>query len=157
MDKDFFQKKIQALTDGKLLDLLQKTNNEFNQIIFELAKAEALSRNLTFDFSGKVGMEPVDDKLIGSEKLRKWNWGAFLLGPLWTLANRLEIWTLLLFVPFGNVYLAYHGNRLAFAKCKVNAVDDFLVIQKYWLHGAVKIFCLEGLLFLINCIVASNY
>jgi hypothetical protein len=42
-------------------------------------------------------------------------------------------------------YLGYNGNRLAFAKSKIDSVDDFMVIQKDWGLWGVRLFWL-GLL-----------
>jgi hypothetical protein len=77
MDKEFFQRKIKELTDDKLIDLLQKTSNEFNLDIVELAKEEAERRNLPFEPTYKADNIDGDNKSNDKEKLRKWNWGAF--------------------------------------------------------------------------------
>ena len=50
MDKGFFERKIKELTNDKLIDLLQKTENKVNSDIFDLAKKEADFRNLTHTF-----------------------------------------------------------------------------------------------------------
>ena len=163
MDKEFFQRKIKELTDDKLIDLLQKTSKEHNLDIFQLAKKEAEGRNLKFDLSDKPDKNDVENKSSDREKLRKWNWGAFLLTPVWTLANNLEIWTILCFVPFVNIgvmfYLGYNGNRLAFDKSKIGSLDDFMIIQKNWGLWGVRIFwlgLLGGLVALIVAVVRSR-
>src|SRR5687768_14440080 len=134
MDKEFFQRKIKELTDDKLIDLLQKTGGGSNPDIFELAKDEAEGRNVKFELTDKDDKSIVENKSNDKEKLRKWNWGAFFLAPIWTLANKLETWTILCFIPLVNIvvlfYLGYNGNRLAFEKSKIDSVDDFMVIQK---------------------------
>jgi hypothetical protein len=141
MDKEFFQRKIKELTNDKLIDLLQQTSNESSSDIFELANEEAEQRNLKFELTDK---DNVENKSDDKEKLRKWNWGAFFLGPVWALANKLEKWAILSFIPFVNIavifYLGYNGNRLAFEKSKIDSVDDFMLIQKDWARWGVRIF-----------------
>lgn len=156
MDKEFFQSKIKELTDDKLIDLLQKTSNKSNTDIYEPTKKEAERRNLKFDPIEKTDTLNTKAKLNDEQKLREWNWGAFLLAPIWTLANRLDWWAILCFVPIVNVvvvfYLGYNGNRLAFEKSKIESVDDFMVIQKNWGLWSVRMFwfgLLGGLLALI--------
>lgn len=157
MDKEFYQRKINKLTDVKLINLLQKTSNEFNHNIFELAKAEADNRNLKFELKDKIDKGEGEIVSHDREKLKKWNWGAFLLAPLWTLANKLEMWTILCFVPIVNIgvilYLGFKGNRLAFEKSKMGSVDDFMVIQKYWGRWGVRLFWLGILGGLVASIV----
>jgi len=144
MDKEYFERKIKELTDDKLIDLLQKTSHEPGTDIYKVAKMEADQRGIKFEAkvitdTGKSEADPND-----KDKLRKWNWGAFLLAPIWALANRLDLWTILCFVPIVNIgvifYLGYNGNRLAFEKSKIDSVDDFLAVQKDWGLWGVRIF-----------------
>jgi len=157
MDKEFFQRKIKELTDDKLIDLLQKTSGGSNPDIFELANKEADERNIKFVLTDKAETISVESKLNDKEKLRKWNWGAFLLAPIWALANKLETWSILCFIPLVNIivlfYLGYNGNRLAFEKSKIDSVDDFMIIQKDWGLWGIRIFWLVLLGGLIALIV----
>ncbi len=153
MDKEFFERKIKELADDKLIDLLRKTGNDANPDIFDLAKKEAELRKLKFDLPDKKAM---DNSSNDKEKLKKWNWGAFLLAPIWTLANKLEKWTILCFVPGVNIfvifYLGQNGNRLAFEKSAIGSVDDFMTVQKDWGRWGVRLLWLGlivGLLALI--------
>ena len=86
------------------------------------------------------------------KKLNKWNWGAFWLAPLWTLANKLEFWTFLCFIPFLNFfiyfYLGYYGNRLAYEKSDFDSVDDFMEVQKEWNQWGIR-FIILGILILL--------
>ncbi len=88
----------------------------------------------------KINKLSDDDK----RKLKKWNWGAFLLSLLWTTGNKLEIWTVFCFIPFLNIvvifYLGYYGNRLAYNKSSIDSVDDFMAIQKYWEFWGIGLF-----------------
>ena len=149
MDKEFFDRKIKELTDDKLIDLLQKTDNERNPEIFNLAKKEAELRKLNFELIININKQPVDRNSNDLGKLKKWNWGAFLLAPIWTLANKLEKWTILYFIPGVNIfvifYLGKNGNRLAFEKSTIDSVDDFMTIQKDWGRWSIRLLWL-GLL-----------
>jgi hypothetical protein len=83
MDKKFFQQIIKELPNEKLINLLQKTRNEFNKDVFQLAKEEAERGNLEFELVDTTGR--YENKSSDLKKLRRWNWGAFLLTPIWTL------------------------------------------------------------------------
>lgn len=149
MDKEFFDRKIKELTDDDLIDLLQKTSNKHNPDIFDLAKKEAELRKLHFELTISINNQPIDRNSNDLEKLKKWNWGAFLLAPIWTLANKLEKWTILYFIPGVNIfvifYLGKNGNRLAFEESTIESVDDFMIIQKDWGQRSVRLLWL-GLL-----------
>lgn len=159
MDREFFQRKIKELTDDKLLDLFYTTrinsNNEIHQLTVEEIKLRDLVIDQNYQPPGQVNLQTE----IGDLKnLSVWNWGAFALGPIWTLANRLEMWTLLLFIPFVNIivlfHLGYNGNRIAYKKSGIRTVDDFMIVQKlwnrwgyfffwFWLFGGLLIGCLQ--------------
>ena len=148
MNAEFYQRKIKELSDEKLLDLIRTTNNQRNNEIFGLAKEEADRRNLTFDLTelNESGLEVNEGKIDDLGQLRKWNWGAFMLAPIWTLANKLEWWAILCFVPFVNIiaafYLGLNGNRLAYKKSKLTSVGDFMILQKAWELWGIRMFWL---------------
>uniref|UniRef100_UPI004048D01C hypothetical protein n=1 Tax=Roseivirga sp. TaxID=1964215 RepID=UPI004048D01C len=76
MDEEFFQRKIKDLTDDKLIGLLQKTGNDLNQEVFELAKEEAGRRGLEFKLIDKADNASLLNESNDTEKLSKWNWGS---------------------------------------------------------------------------------
>jgi hypothetical protein len=117
MDKEFYHRKIKELTNDKLMDLLQKTSNEFNQDIFELAKKQSKGRTLIFELTDKIDNRDVKIVSNDKEKLKKWNWGAFVLAPVWTLANKLETWTILYFVPVVNIGVIVYLESLRQQTC----------------------------------------
>jgi len=140
-DKEFFQRKISGLTNEQLLALLQ-LRSDANEAIMALAAHEAANRNIAFKSPEAPAIthdEPASDK----SKLKKWNWGAFLLAPVWTCANKLDLWTVILFIPPVNIvalfYLGFEGNRLAYAKKTIGSVDDFMFIQKHWTKEAIRV------------------
>jgi hypothetical protein len=145
MNAELYRRKIKALTDEKLTDLLRITNNRSNDRIFELAEAEANSRSLTITLirSTTTGLT---EKTGDRRRLRKWNWAAFLLSPFWTLANGLDKWMVLWFIPVVNIfvifYLGFKGNEIAFEKSAITSVDDYMVFQKYWSLWGIRMFLL---------------
>ena len=133
---------------------MRTTNNSSNVEVFELARQEAQRRKLNFEIHNHP--EAAENKNQDLAKLKKWNWGAFLLGPLWALANKLELWAILAIVPFVNIivvfYLGFHGNRLAFKKSKIESIDDFMAVQKNWSLCGIRLFWLGivlGIVFLL--------
>jgi hypothetical protein len=151
MDKEFFKRKISNLTEAKLFELSQLRNYTNKQVI-ELAAEEAVRRNLEIQFIAPYltpGVEKTGDK----RKLQKWNWGAFLLTPIWTGANKLDKWTIICFIPVANViavfYLGFKGNRLAYEKSDIGPVDDFMAVQEHWNMLAGKFFWISIALLLL--------
>ena len=129
MDKNFFQRKIIDLSDEKLKELIHKARPD--TVIFQLTKAEFEKRGLPFNVKSSeesVLPQPVSEDL---EQLKQWNWGAFFFAPVWALVHRLELFTILCFIPFVNfvimLYLGFRGNRLAYKRSPVRSVNEFMV------------------------------
>jgi hypothetical protein len=156
MDKEFFQQRIRELTTDKLINLLQKTSGEYDKVIFQLAREEAERRNVSFELINTIQDFGNKNNSNDQKKLRRWNWGAFLLAPIWSLANKLDKWAFLSFIPFVNIvamfYLGYHGNRIAFKKSKMESVDDFIAIQNHWALWGVIFFCLGLISLIVNVV-----
>ena len=91
-----------------------------------------------------IGQEAVNIAAEDPQELERWNWGAFLLAPFWTLANKLERWTIVTFIPGVNllavIYLGRYGNRLAHGKSDIRSIKDFMVLQAQWNKSAFRIF-----------------
>ena len=145
MNREFFERKVRELSDENLQGLL-KLRYEANRDIIDLAIEEAKKRKLDLpevsvsaDTVGTAGREE-------RKKLDKWNWGAFLLAPVWTLSNKLEKWTILAFIPGVNVaaviYLGLYGNRLAYEKSDIRNIEHFMALQREWSKWAIRIFWL---------------
>ena len=76
------------------------------------------------------------------KELKRWNWGAFLLAPLWCMRH--GIWQgLLLLVPFFGFlipfFLGAKGNQKAWAKNSHEPVEVFLKRQKRWSFAGAAI------------------
>jgi hypothetical protein len=143
MNRNFFENKIKELSDEKLIALIN-LRNEANQDISALAIEEAKRRGLEVPSTPPDESKDVHVEDDGREKLEKWNWGAFILAPVWALANNLEKWAILTFIPGINVivmfYLGFKGNKLAYHKSKLDKVEDFMTVQHKWSIWGVRIF-----------------
>lgn len=143
MDKEFFERKVGELSNDKLQDLL-KLRYEANREIVDLAIDEAKKRGLELPDISVSGDNFMAEELSDRKKLERWNWGAFLLAPFWILANKLEKWTILTFIPGVNlvavIYLGLHGNRLAYEKSHIRNIEHFMVLQGHWNKWAIRIF-----------------
>ena len=156
MDIEFFEKKISKLDDDRLRHLLTLTNPA-NKKVIEVAMAEATQRGM--DILAPTFNDDIEPKTGDKRKLRKWNWAAFAVAPLWTLAHQLDRWAMLTMIPgvnlFAMFYLGVEGNRLAFPKSKIIKVDDFMMVQDHWrtfgiiVFALILIFTSLGLLFQI--------
>ena len=74
--------------------------------------------------------------------VKRWNWGAFFLTPIWALAN--SVWIGLLgFVPVVNlimsVVLGVKGNEMAWRKKRWPSVENFLQTQRTWAGASAAI------------------
>lgn len=142
MDKEFLKDKIGNLSDESLLELL-KLNRAENQEVNLLAIEEAQKRNLKIEISTRSTASNINLNENDFQKLKKWNWSAFLIAPIWTLANKLEKWTLLTLIPFANIgvaiYLGSKGNKLAFPKSNIKSIDEFMVLQEKWKILTIRI------------------
>ena len=71
----------------------------------------------------------------------KWNWGAFLLGWIWSIGNRVW-WGLLGLIPYVgfiiNIVLGVTGSKSAWEKYQGSA-DEFDAKQKTWTKAGVII------------------
>jgi hypothetical protein len=89
-----------------------------------------------------------------SEELAKWNWGAFLLGPIWGIGHGV-FRSLLTLVPLYGIYewimLGRNGNRWAWEARTWDSIESFRKSQRKWAKwGAI----IDVLVFLV--IVGSN-
>lgn len=90
----------------------------------------------------------VSDAALSAE-LAKWNWGAFLLGPIWGIGHGV-FRSLLTFVPFYGFYewfmLGRNGNRWAWDARRWESVESFHKTQRKWATWAIVV---DVLVFLI--------
>jgi hypothetical protein len=84
---------------------------------------------------------PADDQVKVEVELNKWNWGAFLLSPIWGIGNGVYR-ALLTLVPIYGIYewimCGKNGNRWAWEKRDWDSIESFRKTQRKWaLWGAV--------------------
>ena len=97
------------------------------------------NENLDSRGSGSLGSpgSPVSSHVIQAE-LKKWNWGAFLWGPIWAIGNNTWI-GLLGFIPYVGLIMAIvlgiKGNEWAWQNKNWNSFQHFKETQKKWVKA----------------------
>jgi serine/threonine-protein kinase len=76
-----------------------------------------------------------NESIVVPPEIDKWNWGAFLLSPLWPFTN--QVWIgLLSWVPIANVAMPFilgaKGNAWAWKSRTWKSVEDFRAHQRAW-------------------------
>ena len=84
---------------------------------------------------------PAPDEAAVETELRKWNWGAFLLGPIWGIGHSV-FRSLLTLVPIYGIYewimLGRNGNRWAWEQRRWDSIESFRKAQRKWaMWGAI--------------------
>lgn len=108
------------------------------------------------------GRGTFDLSLAVPEEIRGWNWGAFLLTPLWLVSNRVWI-GLLALVPIVGfpmaIAMGIKGNEWAWKSRRWESIEQFNTDQKRWaIAGIISgisvnlIFWHLGILFLLSLI-----
>jgi serine/threonine protein kinase len=103
-----------------------------------------------------------DLSLAVPEEIRGWNWGAFLLTPLWLVSNRVWI-GLLALVPIVGfpmaIAMGIKGNEWAWKSRRWESIEQFNTHQKRWaIAGIISgisvnlVFWHLGILFLLSLI-----
>lgn len=90
------------------------------------------------------------------EEIKHWNWGAFIFGWIWGVAN--DVWiAFLTLIPVVNlvmmVYLGVKGNELAWRKRKWESVEKFHQSQKKWAVAVVVYLSLVLVICFVNVVV----
>jgi hypothetical protein len=97
-------------------------------------------------------------KKVTPDRIKRWNWGAFVFGWLWGIFNSVWI-SLLTLIPFVNVVMIFvlgvKGNQWAWEKSDLTDVDLFLKKQRKW-NIAAAIFTLVFLLVIVAVFVAAG-
>ncbi len=101
-------------------------------------------------------------------EIRRWNWSAFILGPIWGLSHNiwwsaLGLLPLLSFLPrqltiatwvLVAVLLGLKGNELAWRARRWESVDRFMAIQQRWVTLSI-IFAIGALLLVIAVLLSQ--
>ena len=87
------------------------------------------------------------------------NWGAFTLGAIWALGNKLYLLAILGFIPLVNIVLAFvagfKGNEWAARSLDYRDMEEFARIQETWNRaGLISLIIAFYIAFLYGFIVA---
>lgn len=108
----------------------------------------------------KEALPPILDEIKG------WNWGAFLLGPIWGIGNGVVI-SLLCFVPIVGFVMRFvlgiKGNEWSWKNRQWTSIKQFKSHQRRWaiagliIYGPVALFILTSpLRQLIASLISAN-
>lgn len=69
--------------------------------------------------------------------LKRWNWGAFFLGFVWGIGNKLPFTLVEILIPpplglFWRIFLAIKGDKWAWQKKDWPSIEDFRRTQRLW-------------------------
>ena len=70
---------------------------------------------------------------VVQQYLKKFNIGAFLMGPWWAIFHKVWIGLIAFFVPFFPIYLGIKGSELAWEKDERKDLAAFIQKQKTWM------------------------
>jgi hypothetical protein len=119
--------------------------------------------------AGSVNDSGAPSAVLPAE-LKGWNWGAFLLGPVWGLFNGVwfalvlaVIWVLPLLprwtatpLVFGGlaliVYLGLKGNELAWRAKRWDSVEHFRRVQQSWATWGLLVAVAQGILVIVGIV-----
>lgn len=115
----------------------------------------AISEELGANTSGMKGAEV-------PREIKRWNWAAFLMPPIWGLFSGVPMAALLfaIYLPFfpawlrlvalmaGSLFLGFRGNELAWRGRKWRSVKHFKSVQQRWLFWSIAL-NLVGLVILV--------
>ncbi len=85
--------------------------------------------------SGEANTSGQGKDAVVPDEIRKWNWGAFLLGVIWGVGNRTYIAFLAVIPLFGFIMmfiLALKGSEWAWRNKKWESVEHFKRVQRKW-------------------------
>lgn len=88
--------------------------------------------------------------------LRGFNWGAFFLGFIWSIANKTWI-GLLCLVPCAGLImhfvLGFKGNEWAWRNRQFQSVEQFKIVQRTWAIAGLAVFCCFGFVPIVSAIL----
>lgn len=74
------------------------------------------------------------------DRLPQWNWGAFLLAPIWCFFHRLYLLAVVAFFvgfPIVNIVVALVGNKEAWKTRTFASLEEFNAVQRKWAIGGL--------------------
>ncbi|HVN98017.1 MAG TPA: hypothetical protein VMT62_16425 [Syntrophorhabdaceae bacterium] len=86
------------------------------------------------------------------DEIRQWNWGAFLLAPVWAIVHRVFL-GLLALIPLVGVIMAIilgiKGNEWAWQRKRWGSPTAFLAFQRKWSYWGWGILIVSSLVYIV--------
>ena len=114
----------------------------------------------TFVYEDDNATQPASQRSGAAPRIVKgWNWGAFLITPLWTLMMGMELWAVLMVcgivvIPTWQFKLVFSltfslilgavGSELAWNNRDWRGVDHFIRTQNAWRNWGIHIWIIGG-------------
>lgn len=122
-----------------------------------VGSAPAVIQQTTISSGSSLPALPSGNDPAMLDKLPQWNWGAFLLAPIWCLFHRLILLAVVAFFvgfPIVNIVVALVGNKEAWKARPFASLEEFNQVQRKWMIGglitwAVMFVMFAGLFMLI--------
>ncbi|MCP6757388.1 MAG: serine/threonine protein kinase [Fischerella sp. CENA71] len=91
-------------------------------------------------------------------EIQGWNWGAFLLSPLWSITN--QVWIgLLSWVPYVNLPMPFvlgaKGNTWAWRSRQWRSIEDFKAHQRAWTKAGIIVYSSFGVLIVLLAVIGG--
>ncbi len=91
-------------------------------------------------------------------EIQGWNWGAFLLSPLWSITN--QVWIgLLSWVPYVNLPMPFvlgaKGNTWAWRSRQWRSIEDFKAHQRAWTKAGIIVYSSFGALIVLLAVIGG--
>lgn len=89
-------------------------------------------------------------------EIQGWNWGAFLLSPLWSITN--QVWIgLLSWVPYVGLPMPFilgaKGNTWAWRSRQWRSIEDFKAHQRAWTKAGIIVYSSFGALIVLLVLI----
>ena len=146
--------KSKASTSNKTVDVTEpKKNLKPKKLKGTLTKEPIANTNTAFteNTSGLGKNSPIPPGI------KKWSWGAFLMGWIWGIGNKVWI-ALLVFIPLVNLVMPFilgaKGNEWAWQSKKWVSIEDFHMVQRLWMYWGIGLSCAAIIYYIVVLIVS---
>lgn len=121
----------------------------------EVAKNDNVDRNLS---TSQLNTSGQGENAVIPEEIKKWNWGAALMGYIWGFAHKKVGITIIAYItsgiiPFSGIawliVFGIKGNEWAWRNNKYESVDQFLKKQAVWRNWGIGLISFAVLIMLI--------
>ena len=106
----------------------------------------------------KRDLSPLPDKIEVPDEIKTWNWGAFLLGPIWGVSNGVSM-TWFFLVPIVSYFMPFvfgaKGNEWSWKNRRWTSVKQFQSHQRKWSNFGLYLYELIILLFPVRYFITA--